>query len=154
MLSAVRCVRRASCCASSPPAHHRALQVQWPAAEEITFAEAFSFDFSFRNYKFSIMQIWYKTAFLLLSVGVLAWFAFAMRKSVSGQHTFEQLWVQVLLALLVMFNNPLHALVYSSLRHLFESVALFFQFQFVSGLLLFWLVAFGASHRRAVATWR
>jgi hypothetical protein len=124
--------------------------VQWAAYIVLLFmpgaydvqAQTDQAAFSFRvgNRTETLYLMYYKYFWLLLSVGVFAWFRSQYVALAEAQRSVEQRWLLLLTAALVLFNDPLYAVEIQTGGALLRVTHAAFESVFWASLLFFWLV--------------
>ena len=100
--------------------------------------------FTFRsiNSSFTTLSIWFRFFFLLISFCVMCWFTHSLYRFSFADWSIEQKWTSLLLALLLVTDNPFYPMQFlfgSSLPRLME---VWFQCSLQCALLLYWLCFF------------
>ncbi|XP_031207818.1 transmembrane protein 181 isoform X3 [Mastomys coucha] len=101
-------------------------------------------NFTWKTYNpaFSQLEIWFRFVFVVLTFIVICLFVHSLRKFSMRDWGIEQKWMSVLLALLLLYNDPffpLSFLVNSWFPGMLDD---FFQSLFLCALLLFWLCVY------------
>ncbi|XP_052025436.1 transmembrane protein 181 isoform X1 [Apodemus sylvaticus] len=101
-------------------------------------------NFTWKTYNpaFSQLEIWFRFVFVVLTFIVICLFVHSLRKFSMRDWGIEQKWMSVLLALLLLYNDPffpLSFLVNSWFPGMLDDL---FQSLFLCALLLFWLCVY------------
>jgi len=90
---------------------------------------------------FGDMELSYRTIYLFINIVVLIAFLWRMRRiSFLNGWAFEQKAILVLLATLILYNDPFYGLTFIAKGWFFEFLNSVFETLFVSLILLFWLI--------------
>lgn len=102
------------------------------------------FRLNYRNSAFAQFELGFRLLFLMLSVAVLIvyWLASGNVADLSESRLQDVVWMRVLLAGLVLFNNPVFMFTFIAPHVFLTWLGTMFQITFLSMLLLYWLVEF------------
>jgi len=121
-------------------------------ASDTSFVGDVEFSFTFVDHQYTLFELWFRFAFLLLSFVAIILYSHKMRKYAWADWTFEQRWAAVLLFGVMGYNNPFYPLeiLVSGWFPIFLNRVLYASFILL--LLLYWLVLFDGirkdSHHR------
>ncbi|CAG2166422.1 unnamed protein product [Oppiella nova] len=104
--------------------------------------EDITFTFRSINTSFTTLSIWFRFFFLLISFCVMFWFTHSLYRFPFVDWSLEQKWTALLLALLLVTDNPFYPMQFlfgSALPRLME---ILFQSSLMCTLMMFWLSFF------------
>lgn len=96
--------------------------------------------FTYRSRGWTVQEVAYRVVLFVLSLGVLGWFLFVLRKFKWQELILEQKWTLVLLWLLLGLNNVLYPLQLVAVGWFFPFFNIVLEMLFLCMLLLYWLV--------------
>ncbi|XP_032828716.1 transmembrane protein 181-like [Petromyzon marinus] len=100
------------------------------------------FTFMMYNKTFTLIEVWFRFFFVLLSFIIMCVYGWLMLKVPLLEWTMEQKWTTALLPMLVLYNDPLFPVSFALRNWVPVLLDAGFQASFLAGLLLFWLCAF------------